>query len=88
MTRWTVGVLHEITRDRYWVQLIWSASYDLGPIWEFPKIRGTLGPYHKDPTIWGTILGTPIFGNSHIGAPNSNPHVNVETPEALNPTPL
>ena len=24
-----------------------------GPIWEFPKIRGTLfgGPYNKDPTI-------------------------------------
>ena len=36
-------------------------------IWEFPKIRGTLfwGPYNKDPTIWGTILGllgSPIFG--------------------------
>ena len=24
-------------------------------------------PYIKDPTIWGTILGCPIFGNSHIG---------------------
>ena len=38
-------------------------------IWEFPKIRGTLswGPYNKDPTIWDTILGSPIFGNSHIG---------------------
>ena len=24
------------------------------------------GPYNKDPTIWGTILGSPIFGNSHI----------------------
>ena len=37
-------------------------------IWEFPKIRGTLfwGPYNKDPSILGTILGTPIFGNSHI----------------------
>ena len=36
--------------------------------WEFPKIRGTLfrGPYNKDPTIEGTILGSPIFGNSHI----------------------
>ena len=32
-------------------------------MWEFPKIRGTLfwGPYNKDPTI----LGSPIFGNSH-----------------------
>ena len=39
-----------------------------GPIWEFPKIRGTLfgGPYNKDPTIWGTISGSPIFGNSHM----------------------
>ena len=37
-------------------------------VWEFPKIRGTLfwGPYNKDPTIEGTILGPPIFGNSHI----------------------
>ena len=36
--------------------------------WEFPKIRGTffLGPYNKDPTIWGTILGSPMFGNSQI----------------------
>ena len=36
-------------------------------IWEFPKIWGTLfwGPYNRDPTIWGTILGFPIFGNSH-----------------------
>ena len=33
--------------------------------WEFPKIRGTL--YNKDPTIQGTILGSPIFGNSQIG---------------------
>ena len=24
------------------------------------------GPYYKDPTILGTILGSPIFGNSHI----------------------
>ncbi|CAE7812270.1 unnamed protein product [Symbiodinium sp. CCMP2592] len=30
--------------------------------------RGTLfwGPYNKDPTIQGTILGSPIFGNSHL----------------------
>ena len=29
------------------------------------KIRGTLfwGPYNKDPTIWGTILGSPYFQN-------------------------
>ena len=24
------------------------------------------GPDDKDPTIWGTILGSPIFGNSHL----------------------
>ena len=37
-------------------------------IWEFPKIRGNLvwGPYNKGPTIWVTILGSPIFGNSHL----------------------
>ena len=31
------------------------------PTWEFPTSRGTLfgGPYNKDPTIWGTILGSP-----------------------------
>ena len=33
--------------------------------------RGTLlwGPYNKDPTFLGTILGSPIFGNSHIDGP-------------------
>ena len=47
------------------------------PIWEFPKIRGTLFwcPCNKDPTIWATILGCPIFGNSHISQP-----------QAVNPT--
>ena len=31
-------------------------------------MRGTLFwfPYNKDPTIWGIIFGSPIFGNSHI----------------------
>ena len=24
------------------------------------------GPDNKDPTIWGTILGSPIFGSPHI----------------------
>ena len=35
---------------------------------EFPKIGGTLfwGPYNMDPTILRTILGSPIFGNSHF----------------------
>ena len=43
-------------------------------IWEFPKIRGTLfwGPYNKDPTIWGTIFGSPIFGSSHFEAVLAN----------------
>ena len=37
-------------------------------IWDFPKSRGALlwGPYNKDPTISGTILGSPIFGNPHL----------------------
>ena len=25
-------------------------------------------PYNKDPTIWGAIVGSPIFGNLHIKA--------------------
>ena len=31
---------------------------------------GTLfrGPYNKDPTIWATIVGFPIFGKSHVGS--------------------
>ena len=34
-------------------------------IWDFPKFGGTLfwGPYNKDPTIQGTTLGSPNFGN-------------------------
>ena len=37
-------------------------------IWEFPKIRGALlwGSDNRDPTGWGTILGSPMFGNSHM----------------------
>ena len=39
-------------------------------MWEFPKIRGTVpyfeGLYNKDPTMQGTILRSPIFGNSHV----------------------
>ena len=33
--------------------------------------KGTIfwGPQIKDPTIWGTILGSPIFGNPQIGNP-------------------
>ena len=28
-------------------------------------------PYNKDPTIWGTILGSPTFGNLHMGEPEA-----------------
>ena len=44
-------------------------------IWEFPKIGGTFfwGPYNKDPTIQGAILGSPIFGNSHTTKFNDLP---------------
>ena len=42
--------------------------------------------YNKDPTIWGTILGSPVFGNPHIDprpkiAKRTNPS------EALKPQP-
>ena len=48
-----------------------KAQGAIGPVffmWEFPKIRGYLiwGPYNQDPTIYGAILGSPIFGNSHV----------------------
>ena len=35
----------------------------------FRKLGGTLswGVFTKDPTIWGTTLGSPIFGNPHKG---------------------
>ena len=37
-------------------------------IWGFPKIRGPLlgSPYHKSPTILGSIVGPLIFGISHL----------------------
>ena len=40
------------------------------------KIRGTLfrSPYSKDPTIWGAILGSPIFGNSQKTAIVASTH--------------
>ena len=43
---------------------------ELQAIWDFPKTRGTLfwGPYNKDPTIKGTILGSLIFGNPHCAS--------------------
>ena len=32
-----------------------------------PKIGGLFrSPYNRDPTVWGAILGSPIFGNLHI----------------------
>ena len=59
----------EIERAAFFTSEHRSWSLDgpasLNPVWEFPKIRGTLfwGPY-RDPTIQGSILGSPIFGNS------------------------
>ena len=45
----------------------------LQAIWEFPRKFGVPylalflgGPYCKDPTISGTILGPPIFGNPRM----------------------
>ena len=46
-------------------------------MWEFPEIKGTLvwGPYNKDPTIFGTILGVPIFGNPHVVTEERDPRL-------------
>ena len=57
--------------------------------------RGTLfwGPYNKDPTISGTRLGSPIFGNYHRGVggslnemPESGTHHKIKC-QLLNPKP-
>ena len=61
-------------RLRAAVQCFSRVGWDSVPaalMWEFPKIWGTLfwGPYNKDPTIQGTMLGSPIFGNSHGAEP-------------------
>ena len=36
--------------------------------WDFPKISGTSfwGPYNKDPTIKGAILGSPVLGDRQL----------------------
>ena len=42
----------------------------MSPIWGFPKIRATFlrGPHNKDYDILvGSILGTTILGNYHMG---------------------
>ena len=46
-------------------------------IWELPKIRGTLswGPYKKNPTIKGAILG-PSFSETPISIQQSPQSVN------------
>ena len=46
---------------------------------------GTLfwGLYNKDPTIWGTILGSPIFGNSHMLNTVSRGYQQMKDPESL-----
>ena len=51
-------------------------------IWEFRKIGDTLfwGPYDKDPTLWGTILWSPIFGNSHGPNGSKTPIVMINIP--------
>ena len=42
----------------------------IGVYGTFRKEGGALVwcPYDKDPTIWGTILRFPIFGNPHMGS--------------------
>ena len=72
-------------------------------MWEFPRIRGTVfwGPHNKDPspTIQGTNLGSPIFGNPRVwafckgcldtvqAATCHGPADIVEKPAKLNPKP-
>ena len=50
-----------------------------GSIWGFPEIRGTLfgGPYSKDYSMLGYILGSPYFGKL--------PYPNRPKPCFLNP---
>ena len=45
-----------------------SAARYSGDYMGVSENEGTLfwGPYNKVPTIWGTILGSPIFGNPHM----------------------
>ena len=38
-------------------------------------IRDSWGPYNKEPTNWGIILGFPIFGNSHLQVQVQEPGV-------------
>ena len=49
------------------------------------EIRGTFfwGPYNKDPTIWGAILGSPIFGNSYISLRKLSAKRNLEGFETI-----
>ena len=51
----------------------------------FRELRGTLfwGPYNKDPTFQGTILGSPIFGNSHMKAPTNTHKTPYSSPYRL-----
>ena len=46
----------------FWVRIPYLSG-------RFPKLGVPLlgGPYDKDPANWGTISGSPIFGNSHLG---------------------
>ena len=51
--------------------------------------RGTLfgGPYNKDPTIEGTILGSTIFGTPHIKSSTLNSlDPKSDTVDDINPT--
>ena len=48
--------------------LLACLGHDLGMIWGFPKIRGTiLGvPIRRTIIFWGLYWGTPILGNYHL----------------------
>ena len=46
---------------------LWASGFTC----DFPKIRvpNFGGPYNKDPTVKGTIFGSPIVGNPKGGSP-------------------
>ena len=48
-------------------------------IGDFPLFAG--GPYKKDCSIWGPILGSPYFGNYHI----TTRHANLGDPKPYTP---
>ena len=56
---------------------IWEPKQDPNsenyPFGDEGSVQGlNWGPDNEDPTIWGTVLGSPIFGNPHIMGVSQN----------------